>query len=506
MKRTVAIILSLFIWPLLTSQPCHAKRDTLTVSLGTQPIEQLDPAFTSNRQTLVLYHNWGDTLLYRDPNSRQMVPCLAKSYQWVDDTTLEFRLRKDVRFHNGEPFDARAVAFSMGILKSKGSLVSRYLGDFQKVEVLDSHTIRFIMANPLPTALEVLANIFFIYPPNYVQQVGEEGFGNHPIGTGPYRFISRPDPSQVHFTTYPDYFGGPKGKARISHLKVTTAADEMLQMESLISGRVQLVRSTNFYAQQLPFMAENPDLKIEHIPTLRLSFLTMDAAGRSGVTYFKDKRVRMAVNHAINKEKIIRVSYQGYAERVDSVTSPLHFGYEPDVSRYPYDPATARKLLADAGYPNGFVVDLYSAVGESACQLIVNDLAQVGIRARLHWMGAQWDHFYQKFLRGEIPLAFMTWGSYSIPDASAILNPFFVMGAPGCYGVTPEISGIITKAGRIMDQNTRKGLLSRAQKMIADEALWAPVCACEAISMMNKALHFRPSCDEIDRYHTASWD
>jgi len=506
MKKDLAIILSLSIWLLLTSQLCRAERDTLVVCLGPQPITQLNPALTSNRHIFVLYHNWGDTLLYRDPESRLIVPCLAESYQWVDDTTLEFRLRKDVRFHNGEPFDARAVAFSMQVLKSPGSLVSKYLGDFQKVDVLDRHTIRFRMANPVPTALEVIANIFFIYPPDYYQQAGKEGFGNHPIGTGPYRFISRPDSSHAHFEAYPDYFGGPKGKARISHLKATTAADEMIQMEALISGKADLVRSTNFYTEQLPFMCENPGLKIRHIPILRLSFLAMDAAGRSGVNFFKDKRVRMAVNHAINKEKIIRIAYQGYAERVDSVTTPLHFGHEPDVTRYPYNPAMSRKLLADAGYPNGFAVDFYAAVGESACQLMVDDLAEVGIRAKLHYMDGQWDRFYQKFLRGEFPLAFMTWGSYSIPDASAILSPFFLMGAPGFYDVTPELSGMIMKAGRIMDQKLRKGLFSRAQKMIADEALWVPICANQAISIMDKDLHFRPSCDEIDRYYAASWD
>jgi peptide/nickel transport system substrate-binding protein len=490
----------------LTHTPCQAERDTLVVSMGTQPLTPLNPAYTTSRQIIVLYHNWGDTLLYRDPVQKKIVPCLAESYCQIDPRTIEFKLRKGVRFHNGEPFDAQAVRFSMNLLKGADSLVSRYLAGFDGVEVVDHHTIRIKTSFPHPTALEVITNILYIYPPDYYREVGKEGFDSHPIGTGPYQFVSSAGSSEVCFKANPEYFGGPKGQARIPRLKAINMAEELLQIESLISGQADLVRSTNFYQEQVPFVRQNNCLKIKTTDILRLCFLTMDAMGRSGTAFFKDKRVRMAVNHAINREKIIQHAYRGYASRADSVTSPLHFGHEPDVMRYPYDPARARRLLTEAGYPDGFAVDLFASINESACESIVRDLLSVGIKTRLHWMGGRWNQFYQKFLRGEMPLAFLTWGSYSIFDAAAILNPFFIQDVPGCYGTTPEVSAMLTEANQTIDQEKRQEIFSKAQKMIADEAFWAPLCTTQAISMMNSALNFQPSHDEIDRYFTASWD
>lgn len=159
MKKTLLLILSAFFLLILTDNPCQGKRDFLVVSLGTQPLKPLNPAYTTSRQILVLYHNWGDTLLYRDPVQRKIVPCLARSYRFIDSRTIEFELRKGIRFHNKEPFDAHAVKFSMDFLKRPGSLVSRYLAGFKEVEIVDEYTIRLKMSIPNPTALEVITNM-----------------------------------------------------------------------------------------------------------------------------------------------------------------------------------------------------------------------------------------------------------------------------------------------------------------------------------------------------------
>lgn len=277
-------------------------------------------------------------------------------------------------------------------------------------------------------------------------------------------------------------------------------------MEALLSGQADLVRSTNFHQEQVPFLKQNPDLEIKSVRILRTCFLCMDATGRSGVNFFKDKRVRMAVNHAINKEKIIKHAYNSFANIANSVTSPLHFGHEPDVMQYPYDPDKAKRLLAEAGYPNGFTIDFFATINESASESIARDLEAVGIKTNLKWMGGRWDSFYKMFLMGKTPMAFLTWGSYSIFDASAIMNPFFIMDAAGCYGTTPEVSRMLEEANQTTDQEKRRELFSKAQKIIAAEAFWAPLCTNQAISVMNKDLNFQASYDEIDRYLSASWD
>ena len=393
----------------------------------------------------------------------------------------------------------------MELLKGPDSLVSAYLTGFEGVDVVDDYTVRIRLAAPLPTAPEIIANVLFIYPPRYWAEAGREGFDSHPVGTGPYRFVSRSGFSEVIFAANPDYFGGPKGRPRIPHLKAVTRAEGMLQVEALISGRADLLRSTDLHHSQIPLLQRSPGLKIKTVPTLRVSFLVMDAAGRSGVPFFKDKRVRMAVNHAINKERIVREAYNGYADPINSATSPLHFGYEPDVVRYPYDPAKAKRLLTEAGYPDGFEVDSFAAVCESSVEAVVGDLEAVGITIRHRWMPRRWDDFYRKFLRGEMPLALMTWGSYSIFDAAAILNPFFLEDAPGCYGTTPEVTAMLAQAQQIPAPE-RRMLFSEVQKIIAAEAFWVPLCATRAISFMKRSLNFQPSSDEVDRYFTASWE
>jgi len=228
--------------------------------------------------------------------------------------------------------------------------------------------------------------------------------------------------------------------------------------------------------------------------------------GRSGVKVFKDKRVRMAVNHAINKEKIVKYAFNNFADIAHSVTSPLHFGHEPDVMQYPYDPAKARRLLAEAGYPNGFTIDFFAAISETASESIARDLEAVGIKTNFKWMGGRWDSYYKMFLMGKTPMAFLTWGSYSIFDASAIMNPFFIMDTEGCYGTTPEVSSMLEEANQTIDQEKRRELFSKAQKIIAEEAFWVPLCTTKAVSIKNKDLNFQPFYDEIDRYFSASWD
>lgn len=481
----------------------QTKKDTLVVCLGKSQPKSLDPAVSNTRQVLTLYHNWGDTLLYRDPVNGEIVPGLARSYRILENGDMELTLRKGVKFHNGEPFNGAAVKFSLDLLKKSDSKVSRYLASIKDVVVLDDHHVRIEVFKPIPTLSELIANVLFIYPPGYYRKVGRTGFGRHPVGTGPYRLVSNTGFSEMDFERNPQYFGGAKGMAKIPKLKIRIIKETIPQMEALISGEVDLIRSGAVNPEQVPFLKQADQVKILSTDILRVYFLVMDAKGRSGATPFKDKRVRQAVNHAINRDEIIQHAFGGFAVSLNSVTSPLHFGHENHVTGYPYDPARARQLLAEAGYPNGFEVDYYAINNESAAEHILDDLKAVGIRAKPKWMMGKWDQLYQKFLNGKIPLAFLTWGSYSIFDASALLNHFFMADSRACYGTTPEINRLLKQANDAQALEERAKLLSKAQKCIAEQAFWVPICSVEVICAMRKDLQFQPAVDEIDRYFMA---
>ena len=482
----------------------ETRKDKLVVCLGKAKPKSLDPAVSNTRQVLTLYHNWGDTLLYREPVTGKIIPGLAESYRILENGDMALTLRKGVKFHNGEPFNGAAVKFSLGLLKKSDSKVSQFLSNIKDVVLLNDQKIRIEVAKPIPFLPEIIANVLFIYPPEYYRKAGKKGFGRHPVGTGPYRMVSNRDFLEMDFERNPQYFGGPKKMAQIPKLKVRIIKETILQMEALISGEVDLIRSGCVNPEQVLFMKQ-AGVKIESTDILRVYFLVMDARGRSGPNPFMKKKVRQAVNHAVNREKIVRNAFNGYARLEDSMLSSLHFGYEDSVTRYSYDPAKARKLLSEAGYPDGFEIDYYAINNESAAEIILEDLHAVGIRAKPIWMMGKWDQFYTKFTNGEIPLAFMTWGSYSIFDGSALLNHFFMSDSPACYGTTPEIDGLLKKAMFSVKPEVRKKLLSKVQKRISDEAFWVPLCAVQVICAMDRDLLFQPAADEIDRYYLAVW-
>jgi len=260
----------------------ETRKDTLTVCLGKARPKSLDPAVSNTRQVLTLYHNWGDTLLYRDPVTGKIVPGLAESYRILDNGDMALTLRKGVRFHNGEPFDGAAVKFSLDLLKKSDSRISRYLMGIKDVIVLDDYHIRIDVVKPIPTLSQLIANVLFIYPPGYYQQVGKQGFSRHPVGTGPYRLVSNRGFTEMNFERNDQYFGGAKGIAKIPKLKIRIIKETIPQMEALISGEVDLIRSGSVDPEQAPFLRQTGRVKILSTNILRVYFMVMDAQGRRG--------------------------------------------------------------------------------------------------------------------------------------------------------------------------------------------------------------------------------
>ncbi len=504
MVRTIRRLSLVLTFCLGFASHAGAGDDTLVVAMKVS-FDSLCQTRSSSRQALILCHHWADTLVYRDPDEKEIVPCLAESYRVVDGSTLEFTLRPGIRFHNGEPLTAEAVRYSMEVFRAPGALSRKLFRTFGEVEVVDERTVRVPASLHPSAALEVLANVFFILPPGYHREVGGEAFGKRPVGTGPYRFVSWELPSRVRFETNPDYFGPPKRKPHIPNLEIRVIPEVMIRIESLLTGGVDVIRSGSITPEQIQFLRSHPDIRVRGVGILRNFFLIMDAKGRSGVDYFEHRLVRRAVNHAVNRQRIVEDILQDMAELNYGAATPLHFGYEPDIRTYAYDPDRARRLLAEAGFPDGFSVAFYAYRDESVAEAVVQDLLAVGIRARLHWMVGRWDRLFGKLRGGEVPLGFITWGSYSIFDAGAILNPHFIGEGPLCQGTTPEIARLLQEADRVESEERRKDLLSRAQRLIAQEAFWAPLYYGHSVAAMRKELAYRPYYDEVDRYFLAEW-
>lgn len=500
MKRFTTLALAL----LASFSLAGKSDDTLNVAFE-RTMLTYDTFATAERLALVLAHNWGDTLIHRDPETGEFVPHLATSWEFVDDVTLEVDLRQGVTFHNGEEFGPDDVKATFDYVTSQGAELpgSRTLQWIESVEIVDGDTVRIHAEAVTPTALETLALVGIIYPAGYLSEEGPEAMGRAPIGTGPYELVSRSD-NEVRFEAFDAYFGGAKGQPAIENLVIKTMPEESSRIAALRTGEIDIARSGSISPDQAASVRGRA--RIEAADILRSWYLQMDALGTSGVDYFTDVRVRRAIAHAINRAEIVDVLLSGYGNVIHTPCNPVQFGCDPDAAVvYEYDPEKARQLLSDAGYPDGFAVDLYAYRDEQVAQAIQGYLEQVGIRTELKWFGGQYDVVSQRQEAGELPMFFGSWGSSSIYDASSIMDIFFKSDETYSYNDSETIDAALTKALQTVDPDARREQYAKAIQEITEQAYWVPMYTGRVLAGVSNDLEWTPSNDEIERYYNAEW-
>ena len=501
MKRWIFLILLVVVSPLAFADRSN---DTLVVAFE-RTMLTYDSYATSERLALILAHNWGDTLIHRNSETGEFEPHLANSWQFIDEVTLELSLRDDVTFHNGETFGADDVRATFEYITNEGSELpgTRTLQWIDRVEVVDDVTVRLIANDVTPTAIETLALVGVIYPAGYLEEAGPEAVGSEPVGTGPYRFVSSGD-NEARFEVFADYFGGAKGQPSIGNLTVRTIPEESSRIAALRTNEIQIARSGSISPDLASSVRGNA--RIETANILRAWYLQMDALGTSGEDYFADVRVRRAVNHAINKEEIVDILLSGNGEVIDTPCNPVQFGCNPEAAvSYAYDPSLARELLAEAGYPDGFSVEMFGYRDQQVAQAIQGYLEQVGIVTELRWFGGQYDVVSQRQAAGELPMFFGSWGSSSIYDASAIMDIFFLSDGTYSYNDSESIDTALTEALQTVNPSERQQYYEDAIAEITDQAYWVPLYSGIVLAGVSNELDWQPSSDEIERYYLASW-
>jgi len=476
-------------------------KDTIVIAVPLD-LKSADP-YMQSAITWDMAPLWSDRLLGRDLRTGEFKPHLAESWKQVDNLTLEFKLKRGIKFHNGEPFDAKAVKVTLEWYAdpSSKSFMQTYLKWINKVEIIDNYTVRIISNNPAPLAILVLADAAPIYPPEYLKGVGPEKFGNEPIGTGPYKFVRWKKGSEVVFTKNEEYFGGLKGNPRVKNFVLRIIPEEATRVAELMSGGVHITYDLS--PEQIFFLQKMKDIKIAKVRECRTYFLYMDAVGKTGSNPFQKIKVRQAVAHAIDTGAIVQNITLGLYPETKSVISPVAFGYETNVKQYPYDPEKARSLLSEAGFPKGFEIDLYGHREKSTAEAIMGYLNKVGIKVNLKWYGGQWPALQEVIKAGKVPFGFATWWT-SIRDADRVLSLWFTSKGDLSYCSLPDLDKVILEAGSIVDQKRRKELLGKAQQYIADNAFAIPIMGGSRIFGFNANLDFNPTDDE-DAWFAAGW-
>jgi peptide/nickel transport system substrate-binding protein len=445
-----------------------APRDTVVIAQGVDP-STLDPNNHQETPAFNVCLNIFDTLLVRD-DSLKIQPLLATSYRLVNDNTWEFTLRKGVKFHNGEPFNAESVKFTLERMADpKNKLKQTYFqGVIDRVEVVDEYTARVITRKPYAYLDAQLAHIGHMLPPKYVQEKGPAHITTRPVGTGAYRFVEWVKDDHLRLEANESYW---QGRPRIPKVIFRPIPEATTRVAGLQTQELDVIVNIPPHLSRL--MAWKGRSYVSKVPSSRVIFMAFDNTRGGPVA---DKRVRLAMAHAINMENIIKKVLEGNAVRLGVPLTQYHFGYDPKIKHHPYDPEKAKKLLAEAGYAKGFDFVLHSPNGrylndKEVSEAVVGDLRKVGINAsaKVHEWGTYMSMLYA---HNAHPAHLLGWGGATF-DADGTFFPLLRTKQVLSHFTHPQLDGLIDRGRSIMDRAERQKLYSQASKIFQEEVPWA---------------------------------
>lgn len=487
--------------PLLAAiRPARAQEGALRVTWR-DGVTGLDPYYNPQRTAYALAHEAWDTLIFRDPDTLELKPLLASSWRRVDQLTLEFELRRDVVFHDGSRFSAADVVYTLGRVRDDPQVAVPGSFDWLDSAVaLDEFHVRLRLRHIFPAALEYIALLLPIWPAAYRERVGADGYARAPVGAGPYR-VRELDADRIVLERHEAYYGGAKGRPAIARVEIRQVRDDRAEVEDLLAGRTDWIWM--FSPQQEDAIGRDGALRTAEVDSLRFDYLAFDAAGPGDRGPLGRPRVRQAIAHAIDRQKLASPPLQSGGRALDAPCYPSQFGCEQSAAiRYPYDPAAARQLLAEEGLGRGFATDLVSYVLPAFTEAVRTDLAMVGIHATVAQLPVA--DALRRFERGGAPLFMGSWGSYSINDVAAVL-PYFFAGGPADTIRDAALEAMVREAVGSPDADERRRACAAAIQRITERAYFLPLTTRPSTYAWSRALAFRPMADELPRFFRARW-
>jgi len=501
MKPRLVTLLSLLavLWLLLaacapmpavtpTPKPTEAPKPAgpsgeIVIAIGGDP-STLDPQVADDGNERAVNDNIYETLIARDPKTMELVPHLASSWTQVDEVTWELRLRQGIKFHNGEPFNAEAAAFSINRVIDpalKSEQIS-FFATIKEAKVIDEYTIQVITEGPdptLPTRLYWLK----IVPPKYAS---DPDFDTKPVGTGPYKFVEWVRDDHVTLEANLDYWGGPPPIAKVV---IRPIKEEVTRLAALKAGEVDLVRGLiPEYVDQAPKVAAIPGLEF---PWIRLNCLKGPLA---------DKRLRLAINYAINREELAQSLYSGYAVPAEGqLLTPGHFGFNPNVKAYPYDPDKAKALMQEAGYA-GEELEFIGEAGrwlkdKELIEAVAGQLREVGFNVKVNIV--EWSAWLDLLFAGADKAPTMQFSSHDNPllDADRTLSAIYhSKGSQSAYS-NPEVDQLIDAARTETDLQKREEMYHKVIQIAYDDAALVPLLNLKDVYGLSEKLEWAPRLD-----------
>ncbi len=358
-----------------------AKLTTLRVGLAALPPMLGNPYGSIGIPTIYTWAAMFDALTYVTV-SGEVAPALATSWEAVDENTWRFELRRGVRFHNGEPFNAAAIVAAVAYLTSPEAVrdtIAREMRVLESAEVVDDHTVLIHTREPAALLPANMAQMFIVAPRRW-ERLGPEGFAREPSGTGPFR-LARWVENGAELEAFPESWRPP----RVDRLSFKQMPDQIARIQGIQTGQLDIAVALS---PEDAAALESTAGRLDYGPSASVLGIAFILEGLAQEHPLMDQRVRQALNYAVDKERYLAVLFPGHSRPASQPATAAAFGYNDELLPYPFDPARARALLTAAGYPEGFSFTMEAAVGGGAAdaavyQTVANDLSAIGVNMRI---------------------------------------------------------------------------------------------------------------------------
>ncbi|WP_372572225.1 ABC transporter substrate-binding protein [Ruegeria jejuensis] len=501
-RHVIPLAAALAVVPVVAPGQADAQT-VLTVAQSRDP-QNLDPIDTFRVAWGSVASNIFDGLVLRN-EELELAPGLATSWEFLDDDTrIRFHLRDGVVFHNGEPFNSEAVRYTFERLLGEAGAAGPQRANYtsiEAIEVVDEYTVDFVMNQPDPVLITKLSGYgAMIVPPQYIEEVGEETFDMHPVGTGPFQVVEYTPTVGLHLERFDGYWDG---QPQVDEVNIRFIPEAATRMSELLSGGVDISLDIETTSVDTIRNSANVDLVSTDGPSVSiLRFHTNE-----GIT--QDPRVRRAITMAIDRPTIIEAMLGGLASPIASAQGAGSFGYDPALEPYPFDPEAARALLAEAGVEPGTQITLdmtnNNAAFREISQVIASYLLNVGLELniRSHETSIYFNDILANGRTGEMYL--FGWGGWTFDFDNTAYLIYHTGERNNPYIDDPVLNELLELERSTYDVEVREQALRDVAAYAHEHALDLPLYNTSTLYGVNQRVQgFVPAPDSRMRYMNIS--
>jgi glutathione transport system substrate-binding protein len=473
--------------------PAFAAKDAVIAVAST--FTTLDPYDSNDTLSQAASKSFYQGLFGLDRNMK-VVNVLAEGYD-VSKDGLEYtiRLRKGVKFHDGTEFKADAVKAVFDRVTNPDNKLKRYVlfNRIAKTDVVNDYTVKVTLKEPFSPFINTLAHPSAVMiSPTALKKWGNKDIGFHPVGTGPFEFVEWKQTDYLKGKKFDGYWQ--KGLPQVDSITWKPVVDNNTRSAMMQTGEAHFTFPVPY--EQAEVLKTKSNLELTASPSIIARYMSMNTTQKP----FDNPKVRQAINYAINKDALVKVAFNGYAVPAEGVVPP-GVDYAVKMNPWPYNPAKAKQLLAEAGYPNGFETELWSAYNHTTAQKVIQfiqqQLMQVGIKAKL--LALEAGQRVEKVESAPNPesagvrLYYVGWSS-STGETDWALRPLLASESfppklfNTAYYKNPKVDGDLADALKTTDRTQKAALYKDAQEQIWNDAPWAFLVTEKLLSAHTKNL------------------